>query len=72
MSIKIDTCGLSCPQPVLMFVNAVKENPESEFEVLVNTDASRENVTRAAQNRGFQVQQEEADAGVVRLLLSRK
>lgn len=45
MATLIDTCGLSCPQPVLMFLTAAKKQPEGPFSVLVDNDASRENVT---------------------------
>lgn len=56
MAIEINTCGLSCPQPVLMFLNHAKKDPAGEYDVLVDTDASRENVTRAAVNHGFKVE----------------
>lgn len=52
----IDARGLSCPQPVLLFLNAVKARPDGEFTVLVDNDASNENVSRAARNSGFSVQ----------------
>ena len=55
MSTTIDTRGLSCPQPVLMFLTAVKGNDQGPFCVLVDNDASLENVSRAARNRGFTV-----------------
>lgn len=67
MTVEIDTCGFSCPQPVLMFLNAVKSDPEGEYDVLVDTDASRENVGRAAVNRGFNVNEIPEKDGVTRL-----
>lgn len=67
MAFEIDACGLSCPQPVLMFLNAVKKEPEGEYDVLVDADASRENVSRAAANHGFNVEPVEESNGVVRL-----
>lgn len=69
MTTHIDTCGLSCPQPVLLVLNAIKGGDEGPFEVLVDNDASLENVTRAAQNRGFSVAVESLEAGVNRLSL---
>lgn len=51
----IDTSGLSCPQPVLMFLEEAKKDPDGEFDVLVDNDASMENVSRAARNHGFTV-----------------
>lgn len=71
MAMEINTCGFSCPQPVLMFLNAAKKNPDGAFEVLVDNEASRENVTRAAVNRGFQVEESAEDAGVTRLRISK-
>lgn len=51
----IDARGLSCPQPVLLFLTAAKKTPDGSFTVLVDNEASRENVTRAARNGGFTV-----------------
>jgi TusA-related sulfurtransferase len=51
MATTIDARGLSCPQPVLMFMDAVKSSADKEFIVLVDTDASMENVTRAAESK---------------------
>ena len=51
----IDARGLSCPQPVLLFLTAAKKTPGGSFTVLVDNEASRENVTRAARNGGFTV-----------------
>ncbi|SDF68731.1 sulfurtransferase TusA family protein [Desulfovibrio legallii] len=70
MSQLIDTRGLSCPQPVLMFLTAVKQRGEGPFSVLVDNDASRENVSRAARNHGLTVEAVEAadqGLGVTRL-----
>ena len=53
MSTTIDTRGLSCPQPVLMFLTAAKADEQGPFSVLVDNDASLENVSRAARNRAI-------------------
>lgn len=67
MATTIDTSGLSCPQPVLMFLDAVKKEPGGEFDVLVDNDASEENVTRAAKNHGFKVTPVKVNNDLVRL-----
>ena len=67
MSTTIDTRGLSCPQPVLMFLTAVKTDAQGPFSVLVDNDASLENVSRAARNRGFDVATTTESEGVTRL-----
>ncbi len=51
----IDARGLSCPQPVLMTVDALKKATADEFLVLVDTEASKENVSRAVESQGWQV-----------------
>lgn len=67
MSTTIDTRGLSCPQPVLMFLTAAKADEQGSFSVLVDNDASLENVSRAARNRGFTVSTTDEDEGITRI-----
>lgn len=57
---KIDCCGLACPEPVLQTKKALETLLEdSVLEVLVNSLASKENVLRFAQNGGFDVRVED-------------
>ena len=51
----VDARGLSCPQPVLMTMEAIKKAKTGDMTVLVDTEASRENVSRAVENQGWQV-----------------
>jgi len=55
MSIIVDAGGLSCPQPVLMTLDKLKEIQKGEIIVKVDTDTSKENVSRAAQSQGWDV-----------------
>jgi len=55
MSVIVDAGGLSCPQPVLMTLNKIKEIQKGEIIVKVDTDTSKENVGRAAQSQGWDV-----------------
>ncbi len=55
MSARIDARGLSCPQPVIMTMNKMKELGSGEIEIIVDTDASKENVSRAAASKGWKV-----------------
>ena len=55
MTTKIDARGLSCPQPVLMTLDEIKTGKANEMEVLVDTDTSQENVSRAAISQGWDV-----------------
>ena len=55
MSIIVDAGGLSCPQPVLMTLNKIKEIKKGEIIVKVDTDTSKENVSRAAKSQGWEI-----------------
>lgn len=55
MSEIVDARGLSCPQPVLMTLDAIASGSDNEIQILVDNEASKENVTRAAENKGFRV-----------------
>ena len=55
MAVTVDARGLSCPQPVLMTLEAIKSGQDSELLVLVDTDTSKENVSRAAESQGWRI-----------------
>jgi len=55
MAVTVDARGLSCPQPVIMTLDEIKNGNEKEIIVLVDTDTSKENVTRAAESQGCRV-----------------
>ena len=56
MSKIVDARGLSCPQPVLLALNEIKKINKGEIIILVDTDTSKENVSRAATTQGWQVE----------------
>lgn len=49
---KIDTRGMSCPQPVLMTKNALDKNPEG-VDIIVDNNTAKGNVERFLKNSGF-------------------
>ncbi|HNZ82142.1 MAG TPA: sulfurtransferase TusA family protein [Sedimentibacter sp.] len=49
---KIDTCGMSCPQPVLMTKKALGENPEG-LDIVVDNSTARGNVERFLKSAGY-------------------
>jgi len=51
---KIDTCGTSCPQPVLMTKKALEKNP-SKIEILVDNNTSKTNVKKFLNSKGFTI-----------------
>jgi TusA-related sulfurtransferase len=71
MSITVDARGLSCPQPVILTMAKIKEMGSGEFSVLVDTDTSKENVSRAATSRGWEVRDVQPDGDGYRVVLSK-
>lgn len=55
MAKTVDARGLSCPQPVLMTLNEIKAAQADEIVVMVDNEASRENVCRAANSKGWSI-----------------
>jgi tRNA 2-thiouridine synthesizing protein A len=53
MSKIVDARVLSCPQPVVLTNKMMKDMRKGIFEVLVDTDTSKENVSRLAQQMGW-------------------
>jgi len=53
MSSIVDARGLSCPQPVILTMNEIKKVKKGEIVILVDTDTSKENVSRAAIAEGW-------------------
>ncbi|HHO74883.1 MAG TPA: preprotein translocase subunit TatB [Deltaproteobacteria bacterium] len=55
MAETVDARGLSCPQPVILTINRIKALGKGSIEVFVDTDTSKENVSRAATSKGWEV-----------------
>ncbi len=72
MSNIVDARGLSCPQPVLLALNAMKKINKGEITVLVDTDTSKENVSRAATAQGWQVKNVEPEGVGYRIIVSKE
>ncbi|MBT9159769.1 MAG: sulfurtransferase TusA family protein [Dehalococcoidia bacterium] len=61
--IEIDARGLSCPVPVVKTQKALDQNPGERLAVLVESEVSRENVSRLARSRGYSVKVEPVPDG---------
>jgi TusA-related sulfurtransferase len=72
MAATVDARGLSCPQPVLMTLDEIRAGQDPEIEVLVDTDTSKENVSRAAQSQGCAVKDVQPDGEGYRIFIARK
>jgi TusA-related sulfurtransferase len=67
----VDARGLSCPQPVLDTLTAITAMGAGKLTVLVDTEASKENVSRAAQAKGWRLDGVSENGGEYRIDLSK-
>ncbi|MEW6184410.1 MAG: sulfurtransferase TusA family protein [Thermodesulfobacteriota bacterium] len=71
MSQIVDARGLSCPQPVIIALDEMKKMGKGEIQVLVDTDTSKENVSRAAGNQGWQVKEVREEGESYRIVIKK-
>lgn len=50
-TIKVDARGLSCPQPVILAMEALKKDAQ-KYEILVDNHTAQQNVTRCLKKAG--------------------
>lgn len=53
---KVDTRGMSCPQPILMTKNALKKNPD-EVIILVDNKTAETNVSRFLKKSKYRIEE---------------
>jgi tRNA 2-thiouridine synthesizing protein A len=67
---EVDARGLSCPQPVLMSLQAIQSSDGKEdICVIVDNQASVENVSRAATAKGWTVADVDQSSDAYRMTL---
>jgi TusA-related sulfurtransferase len=71
MSATVDARGLSCPQPVILTLNEIKKVQKGEIVVLVDTDTSKENVSRVAISQGWSLKGVEPEGTGYRISISK-
>ncbi len=71
MSVIVDARGLSCPQPVLSTADEIKKVKKGEIVVLVDTDTSKENVSRFAASQGWTVKSVEQEGTGYRISITK-
>jgi selenium metabolism protein YedF len=71
MTKNLDARGLTCPAPVLMVKDLVERENPLDLTVLVDNDASRENVTRFLTTRNYLITEDRQD-GTFHLLARHK
>ena len=68
----IDARGLACPMPVLKVQQAVKKDNPATLEVLVDNNTAVQNVTRFANNNGYNVSVKELEDEEFSITLSKR
>ena len=72
MSVIVDAGGLSCPQPVFMTLNVIKEIQKGEITVNVDTNTSKENISRLARGQGWDVNDIQKDEAGYRITIKKE
>ena len=72
MNPTIDARGLSCPQPVILVMGRIREQRKGVIEILVDTDTAKENVSRAARSKGWEVDRIERDRTGYRIVIRKE
>jgi len=67
--IEVDARGLGCPIPVVKTKQAMEKNPGEHITVLVDAEVAKENVSRLAASKKYNVQCETAAKEEFRLML---
>jgi tRNA 2-thiouridine synthesizing protein A len=65
----LDARGLSCPQPVIIIRGRIKEMDKGTITILVDNETSKENVIRAAENRGWILESVDIDGDDFKIVL---
>lgn len=71
MATKVDARGLSCPQPVIMTLDEIKTGNDKNIIIFVDTDTSKENVTRAAESKGCTINEISPEGDGYRISLTK-
>ena len=58
-----DCRGLACPKPVLVTKELIEIHPDEIIEIIVDNEASRQNVTRFLKSQGWETTVKEEENG---------
>ena len=59
--IEVDVCGLSCPEPVMMTMDVMENNPGKLIKVIANEAHTRTNIEKMLKHQGKKWETEEKD-----------
>ncbi|MGQ9744888.1 MAG: sulfurtransferase-like selenium metabolism protein YedF [Dissulfurimicrobium sp.] len=60
----LDCRGLACPKPVLTAKELIEAHPDEIIEIIVDNEASRQNVTRFLKSKGWETSEKEEKDGI--------
>lgn len=63
--VQVDARGLQCPEPVMLTLDAIKNNPDDVIEVTVSNPIPCDNVARMAGKRGKNVEIKESGSDFI-------
>lgn len=70
--LKIDACGLSCPEPLLMLKKGIASNSDNQpIELLLSSQNALANCKRFAEGKGYKVEVAE-DGEAYRLTMTKE
>ena len=67
----LDARGLSCPQPVIIIRGRIKILDKGKITILVDNETAKENVIRAAENRGWNLDSVDIDGDDIKIILKK-
>ncbi len=71
MAMLVDTRGLLCPEPLLLVKQEMSRlGGKGKMAVLVDSGAAKENISRLAQNQGWEIAVDQQE-GFTRLILTK-
>ncbi len=68
----IDARGFSCPQPVMMTLDEISAIDRGDIVVLVDAEAAKENVIRAAASQGWLMTDVQSEVDEYIITISKK
>ncbi|HOM70394.1 MAG TPA: sulfurtransferase TusA family protein [Smithellaceae bacterium] len=68
--VEVDVKGLSCPIPVVKTKQAMENNPKDTITVILDSNVSRENISRLAESKKYSVKVEQISGEESKLILT--
>ncbi len=67
----IDVRGLSCPEPVLRTLEAIKKTDKETLQILIDTETSKENIIRAVNSVKWKILEVKKELDSYRIIITK-